>query len=121
MSDFMLGIIGAGSEYVAITPEGDIYPCHQFVGNEDFKMGNVYDGSFDTNLADTFAGLNIYTKPDCQKCWAKFYCSGGCAAGGYQANGDLRKPSFVACELERKRLECAIAIKAVRAGLAEAD
>ncbi len=112
---------GAGCEYVAITPEGDIYPCHQFVGNEDFKMGNVYDGSFDIELTDTFAGLNIYTKPDCQKCWAKFYCSGGCAAGGYQANGDLTKPSFVACELERKRLECAIAIKAVRAGRNEAE
>lgn len=110
---------GAGSEYVAITPEGDIYPCHQFVGDDEFKMGNLYDGSFDTELANTFAGLNIYTKPDCQKCWAKFYCSGGCAAGGYNVNGDLKKPAFVACELERKRLECAIAMKAIRSGMAD--
>ena len=110
---------GAGSEYVAITPEGDIYPCHQFVGNDDFKMGNVHDGSFDTQISDTFAGLNIYTKPACQKCWAKFYCSGGCAAGGYNVNNDLKKPAFVACELERKRLECAIAIKAIRSGMAD--
>ena len=110
---------GAGSEYVAITPEGDIYPCHQFVGNDDFKMGNVHDGSFDTQISDTFAGLNIYTKPACQKCWAKFYCSGGCAAGGYNVNNDLKKPAFVACELERKRLECAIAMKAIRSGMAD--
>ena len=110
---------GAGSEYVAITPEGDIYPCHQFVGNDDFKMGNVHDGSFDTQISDTFAGLNIYTKPACQTCWAKFYCSGGCAAGGYNVNGDLKKPAFVACELERKRLECAIAMKAIRSGMAD--
>lgn len=110
---------GAGSEYVAITPEGDIYPCHQFVGNEAFKMGSVHDGSFDTEIADTFAGLNIYTKPACRKCWARFYCSGGCAAGGYNENGDLKEPSFVACELERKRLECAIAMKAIRSGMAD--
>jgi uncharacterized protein len=109
---------GAGNEYVAITPEGDIYPCHQFVGNEAFKIGNLYDGSFDTSVTDQFCGVNVYTKEECRNCWAKFYCSGGCSAGNYNINGDIMKPSKVACELERKRLECAIAIKARRAGLA---
>ncbi len=109
---------GAGSEYVAVTPEGDIYPCHQFVGNEDFKMGNVYEGTIDEKLSNTFAALNIYTKPACRECWARFYCSGGCAAGGYNENGDLKQPSHIACELERKRLECAIAIKAIRSNSA---
>ena len=109
---------GAGNEYVAITPEGDIYPCHQFVGNPDFKIGNLYDGTFDTGVTDQFCGVNVYTKEECRNCWAKFYCSGGCSAGNYNINGDIMKPSKVACELERKRLECAIAIKAKRAGLA---
>ena len=110
---------GAGNEYVAITPEGDIYPCHQFVGNEDFKLGNLYDGSFRSEVADQFGGVNIYTKEECRKCWAKFYCSGGCSASNYNVNGDIMKPSRVACELERKRLECAIAMQAIRAGLTE--
>ncbi len=110
---------GAGSEYVAITPEGDIYPCHQFVGNEAFLMGNVHEDTFDQDMADRFNALNIYTKPACQECWAKFYCSGGCAAGGYNVNGDLAEPAYVACELERKRLECAIAMKAIRSGMAD--
>lgn len=111
---------GAGNEYVAITPEGDIYPCHQFVGNQDFLMGNLYDGTFNAEVAGKFSGVNIYTKEDCRNCWAKFYCSGGCSACNYNVNGDIMKPSKVACDLERKRLECAIAIKAIRSGLAEA-
>lgn len=111
---------GAGNEYVAITPEGDIYPCHQFVGNEAFKMGNLYDGTFRTEIADQFGGVNIYTKEACRNCWAKFYCSGGCSASNYNVNGDIMEPSQVACELERKRLECAIAMSAIRAGLTEA-
>lgn len=110
---------GAGNEYVAITPEGDIYPCHQFVGNPDFRMGNLYEGTFDQTIADKFAGVNVYTKPTCRDCWAKFYCSGGCSACNYNVNGDIMEPSQVACDLERKRLECAIAIKAIRAGLTE--
>lgn len=110
---------GAGNEYVAITPEGDIYPCHQFVGNADFKLGNLYDGTFDREKAGQFAGVNIYTKEVCRGCWAKFYCSGGCSACNYNVNGDIMQPSKVACALERKRLECAIAIQAVRRGLAE--
>ena len=112
---------GAGNEYVAITPEGDIYPCHQFVGNDAFKMGNLYDGSFHTDIADQFGGVNIYTKEACRKCWAKFYCSGGCSASNFNVNGDIMQPSEVACELERKRLECAIAMSAIRSGLVEPE
>lgn len=112
---------GAGNEYVAITPEGDIYPCHQFVGNEAFKMGNLYDNTFRTEVADQFGGVNIYTKEACRKCWAKFYCSGGCSASNFNVNGDIMEPSNVACELERKRLECAIAMSAIRAGMAEPE
>ncbi|MCD7919006.1 MAG: thioether cross-link-forming SCIFF peptide maturase [Clostridiales bacterium] len=112
---------GAGNEYVAITPEGDIYPCHQFVGNPDFKIGNLYEGTFDQKVAGQFAGVNIYTKEDCRNCWAKFYCSGGCSACNYNVNGDIMKPSRVACALERKRLECAIAIQAARRGLAQEE
>jgi uncharacterized protein len=110
---------GAGNEYVAITPEGDIYPCHQFVGNDAFKLGNLYDGTFRTEVAEQFGGVNIYTKEACRTCWAKFYCSGGCSASNYNVNGDIMEPSHVACELERKRLECAIAMQAIRAGLTE--
>ena len=80
-----------GDEYVAVTPEGDIYPCHQFVGNEEYKLGNLYDGSFDMELSRKFAGLNIYTRPDCQDCWARFYCSGGCSASNLLVNGDIKK------------------------------
>ncbi len=110
---------GAGCEYVAITPEGDIYPCHQFVGNEDYKLGSLYDGTFDKELSGRFAGLNIYTREECRDCWARFYCSGGCSASNLLVNGDIKKPHRVGCELERKRLECAIALRAIAAGMAE--
>ena len=110
---------GAGCEYVAITPEGDIYPCHQFVGNEDYKLGSLYDGSFDKELSGRFAGLNIYTREECRDCWARFYCSGGCSASNLLVNGDIKKPHRVGCALERKRLECAIALKAIAAGMAQ--
>ena len=110
---------GAGAEYVAVTPEGDIYPCHQFVGKKEYRMGNVLDGTFDASIADQFANLNIYTREDCRTCWARFYCSGGCSAANLNANGDLKKPARVGCALQRKRLECAIAMQAIRAGLAE--
>lgn len=108
---------GAGCEYVAVTPDGDVYPCHQFVGNEEYRLGNLYEGSFDMELSRRFAALNIYTRPECQDCWARFYCSGGCSASNLAVNGDIGQPNRLGCEMQRKRLECAIAMKARRAGL----
>lgn len=110
---------GAGCEYVAITPDGDIYPCHQFVGNEEYLLGNVFNGTFNMDVSKRFAGLNIYTREDCKDCWARFYCSGGCSASNLLVNGDIKKPHIVGCELERKRLECALALRAIAAGMAE--
>ena len=110
---------GAGCEYVAITPEGDIYPCHQFVGNLDYKLGNLYEGTFNMEISKAFSNLNIYTREDCKNCWARFYCSGGCSASNLLVNGDIKKPHHVGCELERKRLECAIALRAIAAGMAD--
>ena len=110
---------GAGCEYVAITPEGDIYPCHQFVGNEAYKLGNLYEGTFNMEISKAFSNLNIYTREDCKNCWARFYCSGGCSASNLLVNGDIKKPHHVGCELERKRLECAIALRAIAAGMAD--
>ena len=106
---------GAGCEYVAITPDGEIYPCHQFVGKEEYCMGNVYDGSFYMEISSQFAQQNVYTRPACRDCWARFYCSGGCSASNLLANGDITKSNEVACAMERKRLECAIALNAIRA------
>lgn len=104
---------GAGYEYVAVTPDGDIYPCHQFVGKDEFKQGSVLDQSFNMDIAQTFAGMNIYSRPKCQKCWAKFYCSGGCSAANYNMNHDMNDSYDLGCEMERKRLECAIYLKAM--------
>ncbi len=105
---------GCGNEYVAITPDGDIYPCHQFVGEESYKMGNVDDGTFDNAMKQDFSRAHVYQKPDCQKCWAKFYCSGGCNANNYQYMGDIRRAYKITCEIEKKRVECAIALKILR-------
>jgi uncharacterized protein len=102
---------GAGHEYVAVTPDGDIYPCHQFVGNESFKMGNVFEGVIDMNLSDTFKKAHIYNKPKCKDCWARFYCSGGCQANNFNFNGDMNIPYDIGCEMQKKRIECAIALK----------
>lgn len=104
---------GAGYEYVAVTPDGDIYPCHQFVGKDEFRQGSVLDQSFDMEIASRFAGMNIYTRPKCRKCWAKFYCSGGCSAANYNMNHDMNDSYDLGCEMERKRLECAIYLKAM--------
>ena len=112
---------GAGCEYVAITPDGDIYPCHQFVGKEEYRMGSVFDGTFDRELSGTFAEQNIYTRPACRECWARFYCSGGCSASNLLVNGDITKSNEVACAMERKRLECAIALNAIRAGMGSGE
>lgn len=106
---------GSGSEYLAVTPEGDLYPCHQFVGIEEFKMGTVYTGVVDVDRRKEFQDCNVYAKPECKKCWAKFYCSGGCSANAYQLSGDIHKPYEIGCKLQRKRIECAIMIKAKEA------
>lgn len=104
----------SGSEYLAVTPEGDLYPCHQLVGIEEFIMGNVNDGNdINLDIRNMFARQNIYSKPECIKCWAKFFCSGGCAANAWHYNGRIDKPYDIGCELERKRVECAIWAKAM--------
>lgn len=104
-----------GNEYVAITPDADIYPCHQFVGIEEYKMGNLNDGTFNWDMKKKFSQAHVYNKPDCKECWAKFYCSGGCNANNYQYMGDILKSHKLSCEMEKKRLECAIYIKAMQA------
>lgn len=103
---------GCGNEYVAITPDGDIFPCHQFVGLDEWKMGSIFDGTFDQDKKDYFATTHIYNKPACRDCWARFYCSGGCNANSYIYEGDVMKQHKIACEMQKKRLECAIAIQA---------
>lgn len=103
---------GAGYEYVAVSPDGDIYPCHQFVGRPEFKLGSIFDGSFDMDISEKFSSLNVCSRPKCRDCWAKFYCSGGCAAANYNMNGNLEDPYEMGCELQKKRLECAIYLKA---------
>ena len=103
---------GAGYEYVAVTPDGEIYPCHQFVGHPKFLLGTLDDGKFDMDISNHFSRLNVCTRPKCQDCWAKFYCSGGCAAANFNMNGDIETPYEMGCELQKKRLECAIYLKA---------
>lgn len=107
-----LGGCGSGHEYLAVTPEGDLYPCHQFVGMKQFKVGDVDSGLSGGNVRENFRKSNVYTKKDCTGCWAKFYCSGGCAANAFQFNGDINNPYSIGCELEKKRVECALWIKA---------
>lgn len=106
---------GSGTEYLAVTPEGDLYPCHQFVGNPKFLMGNVTDGVVNTELRDQFKQCNVYAKDKCRECFARFYCSGGCAANAYNFHGDIRDAYDVGCALQKKRVECAIMIKAALA------
>lgn len=102
---------GSGNEYLAVTPEGDLYPCHQFVGMSEFRIGSVLEGELNTEIMSRFKGSNILTKVKCRECWAKFYCGGGCAANAYQFNGDLNQPYELGCKLEQKRVECALWIK----------
>ena len=106
---------GSGTEYMAVTPWGDLYPCHQFVGEEQYKLGNVWDGVTNTALREEFRACNAYARPDCATCWAKLYCSGGCAANAYHATGSIRGVYEPGCELFRKRIECAIMMKAAEA------
>lgn len=105
---------GAGNEYLAITPEGDVYPCHQFVGQEQFKMGNILDDNLELPkpMRENFKNAHVYEKEDCKACWAKFYCSGGCHANAHNFNGDIKKPYQLGCEMQRKRLECALMVEA---------
>lgn len=100
---------GAGTEYVAVTPAGEIYPCHQFVGNEKYLMGSIFGGEINAEIYEKFCGNNLAHKPVCKDCWAKYHCSGGCAANAVNFNGSIQKPYETACELMRKRLECALA------------
>ncbi|MCR5209034.1 MAG: thioether cross-link-forming SCIFF peptide maturase [Lachnospiraceae bacterium] len=106
---------GAGCEYVSVTPWGDIYPCHQFVGQEDYKLGSIYEGIKNTALQKKFHDCNVYSKPDCSKCFARYYCSGGCMANSQHFTGDIYGAYEVGCELQRKRVECAIMLKVAAA------
>lgn len=101
---------GCGNDYVAVDPHGDIFPCHQFVGIDKWKMGNLHDGTFNDEIKTYFAKTHLYSKDGCRDCWAKFYCSGGCNANSFIYEGDCRKPHKLSCELQRKRLECALAL-----------
>lgn len=106
---------GSGTEYLAVTPWGDLYPCHQFVGKEEFLMGNVDEGITRTDIRDEFKTCNVYAKEKCRNCFAKFYCSGGCAANSYNFHGHINDAYDLGCELQKKRIECAIMIKAALA------
>lgn len=106
---------GSGTEYLAVTPWGDFYPCHQFVGEEQYLMGNVDEGITKPEIQKEFGGCNVYTKKDCKDCFARFYCSGGCAANAFHFQGDIKGNYDIGCELQRKRVECAIMIKAALA------
>ena len=106
---------GSGTEYMAVTPWGDLYPCHQFVGDEKFKLGNIWDGVTNTEIQSEFASCNVYSHPECRDCWARLYCSGGCAANAYHATGAITGIYESGCTLFRKRMECAILVAIVRA------
>ena len=106
---------GSGTEYLAVTPWGDFYPCHQFVGNEEFLMGNVWDGVKRTDIRDEFICCNVYAKEICRNCFARLYCSGGCSANSYNFHGNINDAYDIGCELQKKRIECAIMIKAAEA------
>jgi uncharacterized protein len=105
---------------MAVTPWGDLYPCHQFVGEESYKLGDIWNGVTNTALREEFRSCNAYARPDCADCWAKLYCSGGCAANAYHATGSIRGVYEPGCELFRKRIECAIMMKVAEAAAKEA-
>ena len=106
---------GSGTEYLAVTPWGDLYPCHQFVGNEKFYLGNVFEGVKHPEICQEFKSCNVYSKEKCRKCFARFYCSGGCAANSYNFHGSIHDAYDIGCALQKKRVECAIMIKAAEA------
>ena len=102
---------GSGTEYMAVTPWGDLYPCHQFVGDPKYLLGDIWKGVTNTAVQDEFRHCNAYARPECKDCWAKLYCSGGCAANAYHATGSIRGVYEYGCELFKKRIECAIMIQ----------
>ena len=102
---------GSGTEYMAVTPWGDLYPCHQFVGEEKYRLGNIWDGVTNTRLREEFRSCNAYARKECDDCWARLYCSGGCAANAYHATGSIKGVYEAGCELFKKRIECAIMMK----------
>ncbi len=102
---------GSGTEYLAVTPWGDLYPCHQFVGREEFLMGNVFDGIDRTDIVEEFKATSVYSKEKCKDCFAKFYCSGGCAANAYNEHGSINETYDIGCQMQRKRVECAIMLE----------
>ena len=106
---------GSGTEYMAVTPWGDLYPCHQFVGDEKYLLGNIFDGVQNTAIQDEFMGCNVYAREACRDCWARLYCSGGCAANAYHATGSVMGVYEPGCDLFRKRMECAIMVAVGRA------
>ena len=106
---------GSGTEYLAVTPWGELFPCHQFVGDEKYSMGNIYDGVTNTKMRDRFKKCNVYSRPECADCWAKLYCSGGCAANAYHAAGDILGVYDYGCKLFKKRMECAIMMQVDKA------
>ena len=99
---------GSGTEYMAVTPWGELYPCHQFVGDEKYSLGNVFDGIKNTEVQDEFRSCNAYARPECNDCWARLYCSGGCAANSYHSTGSISGVYKYGCELFKKRIECAV-------------
>ncbi len=105
---------GSGTEYMAVTPTGELYPCHQFVGEEDFKLGDIWKGVTNPAVQEQFAACNVYTRPQCADCWAKLYCSGGCAANAFHATGSIQGVYEHGCDLFRKRMECAIFLEAAK-------
>ena len=106
---------GSGTEYMAVTPWGDLYPCHQFVGDEKFKLGDIYKGVTNLTVQNSFKECNVYAREDCRNCWARLYCSGGCAANAYHATGSVKGIYMVGCELFKKRMECAIMVQIAKA------
>ena len=105
---------GAGVEYLVVTPEGSIYPCHQFVGEDEFMMGNIYDAYLNESIKQRFTSNRLYNKPECLRCWARYFCGGGCHANAHHANGDMSRPSQVSCAMHKKRIEGAVYLEMVK-------